>query len=111
MAYYREESFFATVALALEAQTVDQLKPLVALLHTTERPTRKADLVAVIIRHLEGDGLEKLWSQLDELQKAAVAETLYAPDGRFHPDRFRAKYAKDPDWGTSDRWGYNRTPS
>lgn len=49
---------------------------------------------------MEGDHLRALWSRLDEMQKAAVTETVHSTTGRFLPNRFRAKYGQSPDWGT-----------
>lgn len=102
----------ATIEEALNLQTVDDLKQLVALLPTPSRPTRKAELVALIEQHLQGDTLRQLWQQLDEIQCLAVAETLYAPEGVFDAARFQAKYGEQPDFGTKkDRWGYREIPS
>lgn len=48
------------------------------------------------MEHLAGDRLRDTWDVLDETQRLAVAESLYDPDRRFRPDRFRAKYSKLP---------------
>ncbi len=101
-----------TLAAALQYQTVDQLKMLAVLFSTDQRrPTRKAELIEFIQQHTEGDKLKALWRQLDTLQQAAIAETVYSQDGYFRPDQFSAKYGKAPNWGTSDRYGYRRVPS
>jgi hypothetical protein len=80
----------------LEGQTTDQLKALLSLLPGGPPSGRKAELVAAILRRLEGRGLHELWNQLDQTQQQAVAETIYAPDGLFEPQRFRAKYGASP---------------
>src|SRR5437016_200242 len=85
-------SDITTLTDALNLLTVDELKKRVVLLPTMERPTRKADLVALIAQHLDGERLQALWHRLDELQRQAVSETIYAADGVFHTEKFQAKY-------------------
>jgi len=109
--YKQNEQVFTTVAEALEKKTVDELKKFLPLLSASQKFARKADLVAFISRHLYGGHLRVLWEQLDDLQQAAVAETIHAWEGRFHPDRFEAKYGQLPDFGSSDRWEYKSKPS
>ncbi len=111
MPYYQDELSIATVAEALQQLTVSDLKNLAALLNTHNKPTRKAELIEFIQRHVLGDNLRQLWKQLDRLQQAAVAETLYETDGLFDPAQFYAKYLEVPNWGTADKYGYNRQPS
>lgn len=111
MPYYKEDQSIPTVAEALNREVVEDLKKLAALLPVSEKPTRKAELIALIVRHLEGENLRALWSQLDELQKAAVSEAVHSLDGCFHADRFRAKYGREPNWGHRDKWGYKKEPS
>ena len=97
---------------ALDLLTIDQLKPLVALLPTQEKPTRKGDLVELVEQHLAGKRLRALWEQLDNIQKLAVAETIYADDSVFDPARFRARYGELPVFGTEKkRWGDHENPS
>jgi len=97
---------------ALDVLTIEQLKPLVALLPTAERPTRKGELVALIEQYLSGKQLRALWEQLDETQKLAVAETIHYEHGVFNAHRFRAKYGVLPVFGTKkDTWGYGEIPS
>ena len=102
---------FATVREALDRRTVEELKKLLALLPTSEKPTRKDDLADLAASHLEGPDLSALWKRLDGTQKSAVAETLYAADGQFDGIRFAAKYGESPNWGSSRGLGYDRTPS
>ena len=86
-----------TLPEALDLQTVAQLKELLDLLPDATRPSRKAEILAALQRHLAGERLEKLWGRLDEIQQSAVSETLYGPDGEFVTTRFRAKYEVLPE--------------
>ena len=45
------------------------------------------------------------------MQRAAVAEVVHSSSTQFHADRFRAKYGRDPDWGSADSYGSIRNPS
>jgi hypothetical protein len=95
----------------LEAYKNDTLKGLAKHLGTYP-PTRKADLIALIQqRVLDPAGARHLWDKLDRLQQQAVAETLYAADGRFDRTAFRAKYGADPNWGEKSDWGAITKPS
>jgi hypothetical protein len=108
----KETPAIPTVHEALDVLTIEQLKPLVALLPTAERPTRKGELVALIEQYLSGTQLRALWEQLDETQKLAVAETIHYEHGVFNAHRFRAKYGAVPVFGTKkDSWGYSEIPS
>lgn len=100
-----------TLQQALEGIIVDDLKKLKALLPDNTKVTRKADLVAVIKEQMQGQNLKQVWMQLDDIQKAAVAEVIHGQDGYYHPHVFRAKYGQEPDWGKSDRYGYQQEPS
>ncbi|MBW4634601.1 MAG: helicase-associated domain-containing protein [Iphinoe sp. HA4291-MV1] len=111
MPYYQDEQTIATVEEALQQLTVSDLKQLAGLLTTNSKPTRKSELVDFVKYHLVGDNLRHLWLQLDRLQQAAVAQTIYETDGCFNAARFYAKYLQAPNWGTADKYGYNREPS
>jgi hypothetical protein len=91
-----------TVHEGLNFRTVDQLKKLLALLPTAEAPTRKADLISVVERQLQGPNLKKLWANLDKLQQAAVAEAVYSSEPHFRADQFAAKYGDLPEWHSSN---------
>ncbi len=60
------------------------------------RPARKDDCIAAIEKSLSGDGLRSLWESLDESSRAAVAKVVHGCDGRFHLNRFLAKYGVAP---------------
>ncbi len=94
----------------MKHMNAEDLKRLAA--HTKQKlPTRKAEVAAVIMRHLEGEGLKTAWQRLDKVQQAAVAEVVHAGSNRFPGDLFNAKYGCDPNWGTSGRSRYDRCPS
>lgn len=78
-----------TLSEALNLLTVDRLKELLDLLSGTSRPTRKAEIIAVLRRRLTGKSLQNLWHELDETQRLAVSETLYGPDGALAETRAR----------------------
>jgi hypothetical protein len=99
-----------TLKLALESLNVDELKAL-AQLTGQKAPGRKADIAALIVQHLAGDRLRMAWECLDELQRAAVAETVHSPSPKFDEGRFRAKYGREPDWGKSGRSYHDRKAS
>jgi len=111
MKRHHVQSGIPTIEVALsEYMNSADLKKLAAL--TNEKlPTRKADLADVIMRHLDGEGLRKVWQGLDTMQRAAVAEVVHSSSTRFFADRFHAKYGQDPNWGTADKHRYHRSPS
>jgi hypothetical protein len=98
----------------LVRHTIDQLKSLMRCLPDASPSGKKDDLVSKIQQGLSGPGLHALWNRLDDTQRLAVAETVYAVDGRFHPERFRAKYGRLPDFSVSEkgsRYSYYRQPT
>jgi hypothetical protein len=101
--YYNDDGI-PTLAVALaEHMNVDELKVLASLTQTSS-PTRKAELVEHIRKHLEGDRLRIVWQSLDDLQKAAVAEVVHSHGTVFSAERFHAKYGRLPDFGTVSRY-------
>ncbi|WP_235526453.1 hypothetical protein [Nostoc piscinale] len=52
--YYQDQLSISTVDEALQQLSVDELKKVAALLNTNSKPTRKAEIIAVIHRHLLG---------------------------------------------------------
>ncbi|MEE4376624.1 MAG: helicase-associated domain-containing protein [Candidatus Competibacteraceae bacterium] len=112
MNYQNGPQPISTVAEALQSNTVDSLKALAALLNEKGVPTRKAELIEFIRRHLnDDDKLEALWRRLDTTQQSAVAEAVHGPEPFFNQSKFVAKYGQAPSWGTSDRYGYRQSPS
>lgn len=107
---YRADDWIPTATEALAALRVGELKKLAALV-TTSSPGRKDELVALLLGHLEGDHLRALWERLGELERTAVAEVVHGVGTRFEPERFRAKYGRDPDWGSLDQYDRAAKPS
>jgi hypothetical protein len=109
----KSPSHALSLADALSILTVDDLRPRVSLLKSSEEPKRKADFIAVLEKHLEGERLQTLWERLDDLQQKAVSEAIYAPDGVFDRTKFQAKYGELPNFGTETRsgWSSRVTPS
>lgn len=104
----------STLKEALARLTVDDLKSLLRCLPDTAPTGRKDDLVNKLHQSLDGAGLRALWNRLDDMQRLAVAETLYAVDGVFHPNQFRAKYGQLPDFSVKvpgSRYSYHRQPT
>jgi hypothetical protein len=108
--YYTNGSIPTLEVALTQHMNADDLKQLARHTHQTI-PTRKAEIAAVIKRHLDGERLEAVWQGLDELQRAAIAEVVHSGSTHFPADRFVAKYGRSPDWGTADKYGYRRNPS
>lgn len=105
---------YPTVRTALESQTVEDLKELLALIPAHKKLTRKAEIIDAILGEYEGDGLRQLWSRLDGLQQAAVSEVVHSAEYQHDAVRFRAKYGRDPKWGMGKDgllYTYGRHPS
>jgi hypothetical protein len=110
MNYHVDEEEIQTLRHALDCMTADELRKLTAL--TGEKaPSRKGDMAALVVQYLAGERLRSIWEGLDELQGAAVAEAVHSPSGQFDTGVFRAKYGRDPDWGSKGDFGYDRRPS
>lgn len=89
--------------------TVDELKQLCKRTGHKELPTRKAELVRVLMRYMKPERLRAVFEGLDEIQRAAVSEVVHGSSAKFVADRFRAKYGKEPHWGVSDE--HRSTPA
>lgn len=111
MAGYDRVDKYPTIEFALEQKTVDELKKLAALFETKGTPTRKAEVINYIAGHLRGEKLFETWDKLDDLQKAAVAETVHSSDCFFYADRFNAKYGTLPVFHTKGKWEYDKNPT
>ncbi len=94
---------------SLQSLTVDLLKQRLKLLDTSERPTRKADLAAVIHAHMLSPRCREYFQRLDELEKKAVAEAVHAWGGDFDATRFKAKYDEVPEYFVNRSYGYQRS--
>ncbi len=107
---YQQLETIATLSEALNTQNADFLKKLVQLLPISKAPTRKAELIGIIENYLQGETLRTLWTQLDELQQAAVAEVVHSQQSRYQKEQFVAKYGQIPNWGTG-RGSYDFKPT
>jgi hypothetical protein len=108
---YSDGEKIPTLVEALsEHMSAAELKKL-ASLTGSRLPTRKAELADLIILHLQGDRLRTVFECLDELQKAAVAEVVHSGDALFAAGRFRAKYGRDPSWGSLDEYARGARPT
>lgn len=81
---------------ALASLTVAQLKERLALLPGVSPSGRKDDLVQTLLGRLTGQSLRTLWERMDDIEKMAVSESLYAPDLTYNAARFGAKYGRRP---------------
>ena len=108
---YIDEEPTPGIRVALEFMTADNLRKLASLTGERVPTTRKSDIADVILRHLEGARLRTVWEGLDDLQRAAVAEVVHSTSACFSDLRFRAKYGREPNWGSGDEYSSNRKPS
>lgn len=84
----------------LELENVENLKWYARLLGADKKIIRKPQLINLIAEHLNGGRLREIWFRLDDIQQAAVAETIYSKNLRFDEARFKAKYGQLPSFGT-----------
>lgn len=81
-----------SVGQSLTNMTVDELKWYAAVV-TTKVPTRKADLIRVLVQSLTGPvEVRRLWNQLSSVQQGVVAEIVHALGGRYDTQVIEAKY-------------------
>lgn len=111
MPYYQDPGTISTVREGLNNYNVEQLKSLLPLLPTQEKPTRKAELVETIFRCLESNCLQNLWKQLDSVQQKAISETVHSMSSHFERERFQAKYSELPKFGTWSHYGRQNKPT
>lgn len=98
----------ATLRESLETFTVEHLKPRAALC-TTARPTRKGELIEVIVSTLHSpEGLKKLWARMNPLSHQVIAAAL-ENGNQLDEDGFRVHHGQLP-WDALQRknvWGYS----
>jgi hypothetical protein len=111
MPYYKQPDRIATVQEALTQHNVDDLKKLAAFVPGDKIPTRKNDLVEYILPHLQGASLKNLWAQCDQVQQAAIAETVHSATDKYQKIKFTNKYGGSPKWGASSGYSYNTNPT
>ena len=88
-----------SVKRGLDREKTENLRWFARLLGADKKIIRKPQLINLIAGHLTGDLLREVWSRLDEMQRAAVAETIYSMNLRFDESRFKAKYGQLPSFG------------
>lgn len=59
-------------------------------------PTRKDQLLALLLAQFQAEKLPALWAKLDATQQMAVAEACHHTHGVHLPDRFYARHGADP---------------
>lgn len=83
---------------ALSNLTVDNLKPLAALV-TDSVPKRKGELVAVLTKFMSNQkAVQSLYEKLDPLAQKAVQEATYDQQGELNHQRFLARHGTMPDF-------------
>jgi hypothetical protein len=107
----RDDLELLTTREAFALLTVDELKPLAALVGQV--PTRKGELVDVLATTLEDrEKVRTLYAGLDDLGQKAVQEAAHDPEGVLDGQRFRAKYGRSPQFGGSGRrYEYESQPT
>jgi hypothetical protein len=88
------QPYFRTQAEALQGLVVDTLKTIARLLPGTPTlPTRKDELIKLLLRHCATD---KIFNHLSDMEKNALAETAHHTAGAYDRTRFMARYGRDP---------------
>jgi hypothetical protein len=99
-----------TTREAFSQLTVDELKPLAALVGQV--PARKGDLVELLAVTLEKPAeVRALYEGLDDLDRKAVQEATHDPKGVLHRERLWAKYAHSFNFGGSGRFRTDQRPT
>jgi hypothetical protein len=97
-----------TLREAFSKLTVDDLKPLVALLQDRKKSQvqgRKGDLVEVLARAMESPAeVRALYEGLDDVSHKAIQEATHAHEGFLDEGRFGAKYGRFPNFGGVGRF-------
>ena len=104
MPTYLENPTYETLLDALfDSYTVDILRPLTKLVcHNV--PSRKMDMVNAICRTMLSTNLKSHFDRLDEIEKAAVQEAAFSPEGVLDSTKFKAKYQHAPPVWKSLGW-------
>lgn len=85
-----------TLNEVLTRHTMADLKSLMSCLPGVPTSGTKDVLASRVQKSLSGEGLHEFWNRLDETQRLAVAEAVYAVGGLFYPEQFQAKYGRLP---------------
>jgi len=101
----------ATLREALDVHsTLEDLRPL-ARLFTDRPPTRKPELVELLLAQVKGESLKRLWGRLGDVERVAVAEVVHSSETRLPVERLRAKYGKVPESDALKEYGPRRSPT
>ncbi len=104
MPAYSENPSYETLEDALfESYRADALKALAKLVCQAV-PTRKVDIVKAICNTMLSTELKSLFERLDDLDKAAVREAVFASRGKLNQTKFKAKYGQTAPLGRSQGW-------
>lgn len=77
---------------SLASYTVEDLKWSAAVI-ATKLPTRKADLIALLVTALtDAASLTQLWTRMTAVQQRVVAEVVHSLGGRYNAELLEAKY-------------------
>jgi hypothetical protein len=77
--------------------TVESLKWYATVLPGGKGPTRKADLVDALLRHLGDPGhLRRLWEQLTPGQRQVIGDVVHRDEGRYDQEVIQARYPAVP---------------
>ncbi len=104
MSFYPAKGDWPTVAKALNAHTIAELK-LLAEAAGIRPEGRKAERIEHLCHSLEGQRLRFLWGRLSPSQRAAVAMAAYSRSGRLSREGYRVLHNQDPDFGERSRFG------
>jgi len=92
MAGYMKETYYQTFAQALDDYyRVDALKAMAKLV-CEEVPVRKAEIIEAISIAMQDGNLISLFNRLSKIEQYAVAEAVFASDGKIDFQKFEAKY-------------------
>ena len=106
MPAYSENPKDKTLAEALYSYTVDTLRPLTKWV-CDKTPSLKGDMVAAICRTMLSDKLKFHFGRLSDIEKAAVQEAIFSPEGELDSIKFKAKYQQEAPIGRSLEWRSN----
>ena len=105
---HHNEVFQRTIREAFTDLTLDDLKPLAALVG--QPPLRKGELVDLLTGVMkDAERVRALYAGLAEVGQKSLQEATHNPGGILHLDKFQAKYGRSPDFGGSGR-RYGKSP-
>lgn len=92
----------------LVRHTVADLKALMDHLPGADRVGLKDELIDRILLAMSGPELKAIFSRLDPMQQAAIAEAVHHPLGEYASQRFHAKYHAAPAFVIETKDAYGR---